>query len=153
MKDGLNLSFRPNEPRYAYIPRRLLLALAHITVYTNDMEGLSNYEKEERPWGVFERFTLNEKTTVKIITVKPGEAFSLQRHTRRDEFWRVVSGSGTIRVGESAKEANESDTFFIARGAEHRATGGPGGLTFLEIAFGDFDEGDITRLEDKYGRN
>ena len=114
------------------------------------MEGLTNYEKEERPWGAFERFTLNEKTTVKIITVKPGEAFSLQRHARRDEFWRVVKGSGTIHVDESEKEANEGDAFFIPRGTEHRATGGPEGLTFLEIAFGDFDQGDITPLDHKY---
>ena len=126
--------------------------LPHTTVYTSDMEGLENYEKEERPWGSFERFTLNEKTTVKIITVKPGEAFSLQTHAHRDEFWRVMNGSGTIRVGESEKEANAGDTFFLPRGTEHRATGGPEDLTFLEIAFGDFEEGDITRLEDKYGR-
>ena len=37
-------------------------------------------------------------------------------------------------------------------GFEHRVTGGPEGTTFLEIAFGDFDESDITRLEDRYGR-
>ncbi len=116
------------------------------------MEGLTNYEKEERPWGAFERFTLNEQTTVKIITVKPGEAFSLQTHAHRDEFWRVLSGSGTIRLGQEGREAHEGDTFFILRGTEHRATGGPEGLAFLEIAFGDFDESDITRLEDKYGR-
>jgi len=116
------------------------------------MDGLLNYEKEERPWGDFERFTLNEKTTVKIIAVKAGEAFSLQTHKHRDEFWRVLKGSGTVRINERDYDAKEGDTFFSPRGTQHRVTGGTGGIVFLEIAFGDFDEGDIKRLEDKYGR-
>ena len=116
------------------------------------MEGLTHYEKEIRPWGDFERFTLNEKTTVKIITVKAGEAFSLQTHEHRDEFWRVIKGSGVVHIGGNDNEAKEGATFFSRRGSEHRVTGGPEGISFLEIAFGEFDEGDIKRLEDKYGR-
>ncbi len=116
------------------------------------MEGLSNYEKEIRPWGDFERFTLNEKTTVKIITIHAGEATSLQTHEHRDEFWRIIKGSGTIQIGEKNFNARESDTFFSPRHSTHRVEGGPEGLQFLEIAFGNFDEKDITRLNDKYGR-
>ena len=116
------------------------------------MKGLAHYEKEERPWGNFERFTLNERTTVKIVTVDAGEAISLQTHTHRDEFWRVLKGSGSIRIGEKDNDARAGDTFFSPRHAEHRVAGGPEGLTLLEIAFGDFDENDIARLEDKYGR-
>lgn len=116
------------------------------------MEGLTHYEKEDRPWGGFERFTLNEKTTVKIITVKEGEAISLQTHEHRDEFWRVIKGNGIIHIDGADNEAHEGDSFFSRRGSEHRVTGGAGGTTFLEIAFGDFDEHDITRLEDRYGR-
>ena len=32
----------------------------------------------EKPWGGFEQFTLNEISTVKILTIKPGQTFSLQ---------------------------------------------------------------------------
>ncbi len=117
------------------------------------MEGLSNYEKEIRPWGNFERFTLNEATTVKIVTVNPGEAISLQTHEHRDEFWRVLSGSGMVVVDAIEMEAKPGDQFFGRRGNQHRIEGGPEGLTLLEIAFGTFDEQDITRLEDKYGRS
>ena len=116
------------------------------------MEGLSNYEKEQRPWGNFERFTLNEQTTVKIITVNAGESFSLQTHEHRDEFWRVLKGSGVIHIGDTDHNAREGDTFFSKRHTKHRALGGPEGLTFLEIALGEFDENDIQRLEDRYGR-
>jgi mannose-6-phosphate isomerase-like protein (cupin superfamily) len=116
------------------------------------MEGLTNYEKEERPWGSFERFTLNEQTTVKIVSVKEGEAISLQTHAHRDEFWRIIDGSGTVHIAGQDHTAKPGDTFFGRRGEEHRVEGGEGGLTFLEIAFGEFNEGDITRLEDRYGR-
>jgi mannose-6-phosphate isomerase len=113
---------------------------------------LQHYHKEDRPWGGFEQFTLNEVSTVKIITVKPGEAFSLQTHEHRDEFWRVVGGSGRITLGGEMHEASVGDSFVTKRGTTHRAEGGPGGLVFLEVAFGEFDEADIKRLEDKYGR-
>ncbi len=116
------------------------------------MHDLSDYEKDIRPWGMFERFTLNEQSTVKIITVKAGEAFSLQTHKHREEFWRVLEGSGVITVGEVRHEVTVGDEFLIPTGTKHRAEGGPEGLKFLEIAFGEFDEGDIERLEDKYGR-
>ncbi|MFZ3043771.1 MAG: phosphomannose isomerase type II C-terminal cupin domain [Minisyncoccia bacterium] len=116
------------------------------------MKDLSHYQKEERPWGNFERFTLNEPTTVKIVTVNAGEAISLQTHEHRDEFWRVIRGSGTIRMDGTDHPAREGDMFFNPRHAEHRVEGGPEGLSFLEISFGEFAEGDINRLEDKYGR-
>ena len=116
------------------------------------MEGLAHYKKKERPWGNFERFTLNEKTTVKIVNVNEGESISLQTHENRDEFWRVIKGTGVIRIGDKDNEAREGDSFFCKRGSEHRVTGGAGGTVFLEIAFGDFDESDIRRLEDWYGR-
>jgi mannose-6-phosphate isomerase-like protein (cupin superfamily) len=117
------------------------------------MESLPHYEKENRPWGNFERFTLNEKTTVKIITVNPGQAISLQTHANREEFWRVIGGSGTIHIGGADNEARTGDMFYTSKNTEHRITGGPEGLTCLEIAFGDFDEHDIKRLEDRYGRS
>ncbi len=117
------------------------------------MEGLPNYERDIRPWGEYERFTLNEPSTVKIISVKPGEAFSLQTHENRSEFWRVVSGSGTITVGGTVREAKTGDHVMVTQGEKHRAEGGAEGITFLEVSFGQFDEGDIKRLEDKYGRS
>lgn len=127
--------------------------LTYEVLYSYIMEHLAHHQKEERPWGNFERFTLNEKTTVKIITVNAGESISLQTHEKRDEFWRVIEGSGVIRIGEKDADAHAGDMFFTPHGTEHRIAGGPEGLRCLEIAFGDFDESDITRLEDRYGRN
>ncbi|MBI2409661.1 phosphomannose isomerase type II C-terminal cupin domain [Candidatus Kaiserbacteria bacterium] len=116
------------------------------------MDILSHHEKVKRPWGEFEQFTLNEQTTVKIHTIAAGEAWSLQTHENRDEFWRVLKGSGTIRIGEAEREAHEGDSFSCPRHTAHRVTGGTGGIMLLEIAFGEFDEEDIKRLADRYHR-
>ncbi len=116
------------------------------------MDNLNNYHQESRPWGSFEQFIKNEPATVKIITVNPGQAFSLQTHSNRSEFWYILSGTGTVTIGDIKKEVGPKDTFMIDLGATHRAEAGTEPLVFLEIAFGEFDENDITRLEDKYGR-
>lgn len=116
------------------------------------MEKLSNYHNEERPWGSFERFTLNETSTVKIITVSAGEAFSLQTHQNRDEYWRILSGDGEVVLRDERLKANTGDSFFVPRNTLHRMYGGQRGVTFLEIALGNFNETDIERLDDRYGR-
>ncbi len=117
-----------------------------------DNQTIKTYT-EERPWGKFERFTNNEETTVKIITVKPGEKLSLQYHEHRSEFWRVLSGEGKVTVGEETVNSKKGDEFFIPVGTKHTVEGGDEEMSFLEIAFGHFDEDDIIRLEDKYGRH
>lgn len=116
------------------------------------MANLPNYDKEERPWGSPERFTANEVTTVKILHLKPGKRFSLQTHTHRSEFWHAVRGSGTVTVGNEAKSFSVGDHVFIPAGEQHRLEGGPEGLDVLEIIFGKYDENDIKRIEDDFGR-
>lgn len=110
---------------------------------------------EERPWGKFERFTLNEKSTVKIITVNPGEELSLQSHEHRSEFWRILDGVGIATLGKEEKEVKPGDEFFSKVGTKHTMrveTSASEPLRFLEIAYGEFDEEDIERFKDKYGR-
>ena len=106
----------------------------------------------ERPWGNFRQFTKNESSTVKIITVKPNEILSLQSHKHRAEFWHVLSGSGTVEIGDIKKEVKTGGEFEIEIGEKHRLGAGGSGIQILEIATGDFDEEDIVHYEDKYGR-
>ena len=111
---------------------------------------------EERPWGKFEQYSKNLPSTVKVMTVNPGEALSLQTHSKRAEFWRVISGEGELTIGDKKILAHKSDEFFVAVGVAHRmscpaAAAGP--LEVLELSFGDFDETDIVRLEDNYKRD
>lgn len=105
-----------------------------------------------RPWGSFRQFVHNEAVTVKTITVKPGEAFSLQYHYHRQEFWYVLSGTPRVTVGKRTVTAKPGSEFLIRQKVEHRIEAGRTPVVILEIAFGSFDETDIVRLEDKYGR-
>jgi mannose-6-phosphate isomerase len=108
----------------------------------------------ERPWGRFQQFTLNEPVTVKTITVEAGRRLSLQRHASRSELWQVLDGPLDITVGDRSWSAAAGELVWVACGAVHRiGNSGTGPGRILEIAFGDFHEDDIERLEDDYHRS
>jgi mannose-1-phosphate guanylyltransferase/mannose-1-phosphate guanylyltransferase/mannose-6-phosphate isomerase len=116
------------------------------------MENL-NIKDDERPWGNFKQFTHNTPSTVKIITVNPNESLSLQSHKNREEFWHVLKGEGVFEINDSSYEVVTGDEYYVKKEEKHRMHAGENGLQILEIAFGEFDEDDIVRYEDKYGRN
>ena len=107
----------------------------------------------ERPWGQFQQFVENERVTVKIITVQPGHRLSLQTHGHRDEMWQVLDTPIYVEVDGRAWDAQVGEIVWVAAGAEHRMTNrSTQSGRLLEIAFGDFDEADIVRIEDDYAR-
>jgi mannose-6-phosphate isomerase-like protein (cupin superfamily) len=114
---------------------------------------LAALEVDERPWGEFEKFVENQHVTVKIITVRAGRRLSLQRHEHRAELWRALDNPLTAEVDGDLRVLEAGDTVFIEQGAVHRLgnTGDRSGR-ILEIAFGEFDEADIERLEDDFSR-
>ena len=116
---------------------------------------MNNIHKEDeiRPWGKFEVFAKNEIVTVKIITVHQGEKLSLQHHEHRSEFWRILSGTPDVTIGDAITKAKKGDEFLVTPGTSHRVSAVDSDVEFLEIAFGVFDENDIVRTEDKYGRS
>jgi len=108
--------------------------------------------QDKRPWGEELLITDNSPSMVKIITVFPGESLSLQYHHGRDEYWRILSGNGTAEIGDEKLPLKSGMDCFVPRETKHRLNGGTENLVLLELAFGAFDEKDIVRLEDKYGR-
>ena len=109
--------------------------------------------KVDKPWGRFEQYTHNLTCTVKIITVAPGGKLSSQYHHHRDELWVVLDEGARIQLGEDVFEPEVGEELFIRRGTVHRlSSAGEGEVRILEISFGEFDEEDIVRLQDVYGR-
>ena len=108
--------------------------------------------KVKRPWGSFEQFTHNENSTVKLLYVEKNGLLSLQKHSRRDEFWKIISGAPLVEIDGQKFEAKVGDEFTIKAEKTHRISAPEGDVVFLEIATGDFDENDEVRLEDEYNR-
>ena len=106
----------------------------------------------KRPWGSFTRFTNNEPSTVKILHINKGEEFSLQYHTHREEFWKILSGHPEIIVEEEKNSPEPGAEFVISPHTNHRISAPVDDVVVLEISKGVFDEDDIVRIEDKYNR-
>jgi mannose-6-phosphate isomerase len=104
-----------------------------------------------RPWGHFRRFVQNETVTVKVITVQPGHRLSLQRHEHRGEMWQVLDRPMLVEIDGRIWLAEVDEIVWVPAGSEHRMTNQHGQPSrMLEIAFGDFDEDDIVRIQDDY---
>ena len=104
-----------------------------------------------KPWGKFIEYATNKKVTVKIIHVKKGGKLSLQSHKNRTEFWVALDEGLTVLVNGRKKRLKKGETAFVPRKAKHRVIASKN-ARFLEIAYGKFDEKDIKRFEDVYGR-
>jgi mannose-1-phosphate guanylyltransferase/mannose-6-phosphate isomerase len=111
---------------------------------------------EARPWGSFRRLVHDEPCTVKLLTVHPGERLSLQSHEKRSELWLVADPGAVVEIDGSVSRPAVGDTVFIPCGARHRLAADPSApapVRIVEMTFGTFDEDDITRYEDQYGRS
>jgi mannose-6-phosphate isomerase-like protein (cupin superfamily) len=109
--------------------------------------------EERRPWGRFRVYPHREAGSLKIITVRPGAALSLQYHRRRAEFWVALDSGLEITVGKRVWRLKRGEEVFIPRGTPHRLRGvgkRPGRV--MELWIGDSREDDIVRLSDLYKR-
>lgn len=110
------------------------------------------YDFVKKPWGDYERFTLNEKSTVKILRLKPHQRFSLQKHSSRTEFWKFLDNPAKVTIGNKTIKVSKGDMITIPKGSTHRIQALNKPVQILEISLGNFKETDIKRIEDDYGR-
>ena len=107
----------------------------------------------ERPWGRYLEYARNEPCTVWIVEMKSGEAGSLQSHQNFDELWIMLTDGGEVQVADEVKQVRAGDEIFIPRGMKHRLSNrGDGLLRMVEVAYGEVQDEDKVRYEDKYGR-
>jgi len=120
----------------------------------NELENFNKFINEDiRPWGKFRSFPYNQARSIKIITVNPGCAISLQYHNHRSEFWVVLDDGLEVTVVNKIWKPKKNEEIFIPQKAPHRLRCvGPKQARVMEIWLGDSDESDIIRLEDEYGR-
>lgn len=119
--------------------------------YCPMISPLSTIFQEFRPWGNFTQYTHNASTTVKIIEVSSNGILSLQLHHHRDELWIPLDEGIIAEIGDKKIIAEKGKPLWVPRETIHRLSASKTARV-LEIAFGNFDENDIVRLDDKYGR-
>jgi len=105
----------------------------------------------KRPWGDFKQFVLNKRCSVKLISVKPKGVLSLQKHKKRKEMWYFLT-PGFVQIGNKKKAVKKGETVNVKKGQLHRLFAKNNKVEILEISYGKFNEKDIIRVEDKYGR-
>lgn len=114
----------------------------------------SQHNFEIRPWGKFEILKETSDFKSKIITVDPGGKLSYQSHTKREEHWTIIKGSGEVVLNDKVVLISKGSNIFIPTGCKHRIINtGKEPLVFLEVQLGThFGEDDIIRHNDDYGR-
>lgn len=105
-----------------------------------------------RPWGSFNQYAHNEEVTVSLMTVKAGQQLSLQSHSGRAELWVAVDDGAVVQVGDTMYHPAAGDEIWIPAGARHRLSSNGPEVRVLEVAFGNWQQDDITRYADDYDR-
>ena len=105
-----------------------------------------------RPWGSFSQYAHNREVTVSLMSVNPGQRLSLQSHKGRAELWIVMDAGAVIQVNDEILHPEQGAEIWIPAGARHRLSSAGGIVRVLEVAFGDWQQEDITRYDDDYRR-
>lgn len=114
---------------------------------------LTEIVRTDKPWGGFIQYVLNQPVTVKILEIRAGEQVSYQYHHHRSELWIPLDAGACVTIEGEVQRPAPMEPVFIPQGAKHQLIGEAADYRILEIAFGHFDEEDIVRLTDKYGRS
>lgn len=105
-------------------------------------EDRSEYRKHREsylPWGQCDVVVQENRFNVNRITVKPGEAFSLQMHHHRAEHWVILSGTAKVTIQDKTFLLTENQSTFIPIGSSHMLEN-PGKipLELLEVQSGSY---------------
>jgi len=119
-------------------------------------KAFSEANTVHRPWGLFRNHAGGEDWHLKTLHINPGVRLSLQQHALRTEAWILVEGDATATVGDSIdsleeKVLKQGQLFFVPVGTIHRLSSEKGGIV-VEVMSGQYDEEDIVRFEDDFGR-
>lgn len=105
-----------------------------------------------RPWGAFKQYAHNQPVTVSLMTIEPNQRLSLQSHANRAELWIVLDDGAAVQVGDAMLLPNAGDEIWIPSETRHRLSSLGPRVRVLEVAFGDWQQGDIVRYADDYAR-
>ena len=81
------------------------------------------------------------------------QAAEIYTHTGRAELWIVLDDGARVQVGDLVRDCRAGDEIWIPANERHRLTCASGQpVRVLEVAFGNWQQADITRYEDDFQR-
>jgi len=107
-----------------------------------------------RPWGWYKLIEIGNDFQVKKLQINSKAKLSLQEHEKRNEHWVVVTGEAKVTLADKVFVMNKNQSVYIPKNTKHRLENcNEDILEVIEVQTGDsFDENDIVRYEDIYGR-
>ena len=91
---------------------------------------------------------------MKILMINPMTRLSLQKHAKRSERWTPTTDGMLAIIGEKTVILEPYKTYVVDVGEVHRIMNYSGEVGIIvETLHGEYDEEDIVRLEDDFGRD
>ena len=115
------------------------------------VKGKHDPKGTEKPWGREVVWAdVEHKYTGKFLCIKEGHRLSLQYHQAKHETMMVIAGKMRLVYRDQILTLSPGDTVEIPPHVQHRPMAVDGDVVILEIST--WDNGDVVRLDDDYGR-
>lgn len=108
--------------------------------------------KSQRPWGDVYMVVRNQRCSVDLTEVRPGQRASLHSHGVRSELFHFLDDGGYLELDGQVHRPGAHEEFLIEPGVKHRFWADETPFRILVISFGPWDAEDQVRHEDDYGR-
>jgi mannose-6-phosphate isomerase-like protein (cupin superfamily) len=123
------------------------------------IDNFMTYPKEKqttvhsvRPWGDIFMVVRNQKCSVDLTEVKPGERASLHSHRIRHELFHFLDDGAVLEIEGELFHPKAHEEFMINPGQKHRFWAEDRIFRMLVVSFGEWKAEDQIRHEDDYGR-
>jgi len=119
-----------------------------------DLAPGDDARRVEKPWGHELIWAHTERYVGKMLVIEDGQRLSYQRHERKDEWIRVLTGRLLLTLGDATgvdrqRELGPGEDAHIATGRRHRFTAIER-CELIEVSTPELD--DVVRLADDFGR-
>ena len=118
----------------------------------NDPRERQSTVQSTRPWGDIHMVVRNQKCSVDLTEVKPGERASLHSHAIRHELFHFLDDGGILEIDGDLFYPKTHEEFLIKPGQKHRFWAEDTIFRMLVVSFGEWKAEDQIRHEDDYGR-
>lgn len=117
-----------------------------------DPRGGRNTVRSVRPWGEIYMVVRNQRCSVDLTQVNPGERSSLHSHRERCELFHFLDQGARLELDGKVFSPAAHQEFLIEPGVKHRFWAQEGPFRMLVVSFGEWRAEDQIRHEDDYGR-